>query len=1175
MGAERQTKIASSLPIFAVLAMIGGAYYVSQSPLKSSRPEAPAGLREPVLEMDKIEARLWQDPLKAALDHEEAMQHDEGKTQDKSGGRQCASTHCVNQISEHINYLISRTEQSREEKKDKDNTNVPIVHVLLTIGRDGTFAEDQERRLRNRYAMLTALGASGFAPEDSKHIQYFKLPWLDKKELEEMPDDEVPKIDDVNSRPRPLVVPFEWCNRTELYPPERKNECPEHALVIWLGESSFSDRPLTRLAQVIDAIRHKDNPKVKIDVIGPSRSTTLRAMLKEVDKCKDYKPGRCGFVDVKSMLDGLTIFSPWSTASPVLLMDDDANCPSKSNETANCENSVFGIFEKIREKFDEIDVRYVRMIGSDDLLAMELINELLRRGVNVVPEPNGAGDHVALICEWDTFYGKAFPLTFATMMENMEPGGEPKDWNKYAVDLNKKKPNLGGYLPENLHTYSYIRGIDGRLPESESAEEKEPKNQTGSESKWAYAKSLELPIGRGQLDYVRRLAQKLRDENKYGGRKKKLKAIGVVGTDVYDKMILLHALRERFSNIILFTIDIDARMMHYEQSKWTRNVVVASNYGLELNRHYQRSIYQTDKGRLPPFRDNYQTALFLACRAALGLPTHENNIPFRKLCGEHLAAMVSRPRVFEIGRGRAVNLTVSRKNPKDIAEIHPPHSRWPGWGTFLEYAVPVVVAIGAFIALLVLVNECARRNARAIWRMMKKAKAEELKPAGKRAEEKNTGEVKSQKKETEEKKKEEGETKGIIAGVSAVAVVLFVAVVIIDHYRPGGEPFSLFSGVSIWPGQALRLLVAILSVYFISKSLKDLRENEKDLTKWFRPKKQKELGKADAPATPDKEGPKKETLFKRLLHALDPHTWWACVQKRRTIYDWAVKDEDSVDAKDHWAEYLKRASLGNRFFRVIRMVLVYVLLALMLMLLLGFPNTPYRGKVSLCVNYILLILSVLLMMVLIFLVVDATRLSLKFIRGLKGPTTNWPDERTDPFKPNAEDQDEDSDSGSAQLPEDSGTKSNKTLEGLDEWLDIKFIAAHTEAVGKLIYYPFIILLIMFVARTPYFDNWDFPISLIIIFLLNSTYALVCAMRLRREAEKTRELAIKRLKKELVKAAAGRSTRSTEQIKAMIEDVRSIQQGAYSPFSENPVVHAILIPSGGMSLLTLLRFLPLS
>ncbi|NVL91387.1 MAG: hypothetical protein HWN69_10470, partial [Desulfobacterales bacterium] len=227
MAADRQTKISSSLPVIAVLAIIAGVVYVSRSPLKSLRPEAPPGLREPVPEKDKIDARLWQDPLKVALDHEKAM-HREKKGEDGSPRRECSSKHRVDQITDRISKIL------RENHDDPNDPNT-ILHVLLMMIRDGTFAEDHERRLRNRYAVLTALRASGLYPEDTKYIQYFRLLWPAENDAED------------NENSEPLIVPFEWFKRETLYPSkiaqegtkeeakERKDDRPEHVLVVWLA----------------------------------------------------------------------------------------------------------------------------------------------------------------------------------------------------------------------------------------------------------------------------------------------------------------------------------------------------------------------------------------------------------------------------------------------------------------------------------------------------------------------------------------------------------------------------------------------------------------------------------------------------------------------------------------------------------------------------------------------------------------------------------------------------------------------------------------------------------------------------------------------------------------------------------------------------------------------------
>ena len=105
MEPERQTRVASSLPVLGMLAIIGLAFYVSQRPLETSRPEAPAGLRHLTEEEGKIDSRLWQDPLKVALEHEEAL-HGEGKSRDGMSVPRCPSAHCVNEVSGRIREVI-------------------------------------------------------------------------------------------------------------------------------------------------------------------------------------------------------------------------------------------------------------------------------------------------------------------------------------------------------------------------------------------------------------------------------------------------------------------------------------------------------------------------------------------------------------------------------------------------------------------------------------------------------------------------------------------------------------------------------------------------------------------------------------------------------------------------------------------------------------------------------------------------------------------------------------------------------------------------------------------------------------------------------------------------------------------------------------------------------------
>ena len=826
MAANDPKKTSSPLPIIAILAILGSAYYASQSQLKSSRPEAPTGLTHTVSEKDKIDARLWQDPLKVACEHEKTFHGTEESkdnnyvfkispnplldheraiyaneiSENESHVSESPPEHSFSQVKDRISFIETRYEDNNTpmDVNTPEDVNTP-VHILLTMIRDSISAEDHERRLRNRYAMVTALYSSGLVPENPKHIQYFRLPWIERNELEEK-DPNIPKIVEApDYASEPLIVPYEWFEQEEVYHANmEEDDRPKHVLLVWLPESAFSDRPLARLAQVIDALCNNPNDPndpnsrsfVRIDLIGPSRSGTLQTMLSEIAKIEDCNDSNC--VDVNSILGKLTIFSPWSTASPALLVNrkewsyHDPNIYLKSE-----------MYKVIPDEFKKIGVKFFRMIGSDDLLALELINELSRRGVDALDEKH----HIALISEWDTFYGNAFPLTFATMMKSINPKkGSPDDWGDYARDLNQREH--ASNFPINLHTYSYIRGVDGKRPESQSSKEEKSNEKSEDNSNLTYIKGLELPTGRSQLDYIRRLTQKLSDKYEYFGNNK-LKAIGVVGSDVYDKLVLLQALREQFSDMIIFTIDIDARMMHHEQLKWTRNVIVASNYGLELSDSYQNKIFQRRGDSLSPFRDNYQTSLFLACRTAL-TPSRSNGILYRNMSRKKLTKIITHPQLFEIGRGRAVNLTVSsqEKNenaqaePNDPNDIHPPRIRWPGWKVFLTKMSLIPAAIVFCILLVALISPGVKEVISLL--------------SPRRRDDKSIG-----------------------MKILVTLLLVFVLFVIYDHYREGGEPFSLDAGVSIWPGVILRLIAVIVGAFLLVSLDKKLKESEKKLAMDF------------------------------------------------------------------------------------------------------------------------------------------------------------------------------------------------------------------------------------------------------------------------------------------------------------------------------------------------------
>ena len=138
-------------------------------------------------------------------------------------------------------------------------------------------------------------------------------------------------------------------------------------------------------------------------ILGPRTSGTLASMLSELKKdAPDIAP-----------LKGATFYSSWATAASSFLLEASVGKPRKGKSNV-CSPSM--------------DSHSSEVIGTDDQLAEQLVEELKRRRVDLSIPSNGTSPrrapHVALISEWDTLYGRALPLTFVAMAETMAKRGD-------------------------------------------------------------------------------------------------------------------------------------------------------------------------------------------------------------------------------------------------------------------------------------------------------------------------------------------------------------------------------------------------------------------------------------------------------------------------------------------------------------------------------------------------------------------------------------------------------------------------------------------------------------------------------------------------------------------------------------------------------------------------------
>jgi hypothetical protein len=173
---------------------------------------------------------------------------------------------------------------------------------------------------------------------------------------------------------------------------------------------------------------------------------------------------------------------------------------------------------------------------ATDLDMMEIVvNELHLRQVKNT-------DHVVILSEWDTFYGRAMPKAFEFA------------WKKFH-NLEKIEP---------VQVFGYMRGLDGKLPDKgdKAASVAEKKPDSKDKDKSDANALIEFPEGQNQKDYLRRLADKIYelDQNWKDQGESGVAAIGILGSDVHDKLMILEALRQHFPHKLFFTTDLDGRI---------------------------------------------------------------------------------------------------------------------------------------------------------------------------------------------------------------------------------------------------------------------------------------------------------------------------------------------------------------------------------------------------------------------------------------------------------------------------------------------------------------------------------------------------------------------------------------------------------------------------------------
>jgi hypothetical protein len=365
-----------------------------------------------------------------------------------------------------------------------------------------------------------------------------------------------------------------------------------------------------------------------------------------------------------------------------------------------------------------------------------------------------------------------------------------------------------------------------------------------------------------------------------------------------------------------------------------------------------------------------------------------------------------------------------------------------------------------------------------------------------------------------------------------LAVVATCVCYVSENYGGMGEPFAWCDGTSSWPSIAMLLFAMFLSGHFLLKTHCDLNQNAIQLTKDF--------------------GLKETILENASLWGWEEPPLTDIQASTSSILPGAKANvRKRIVIESLWQRYRGRGRLFRRLFRAVPMTGCYMLaLGLILPLIGSFPIPPIRGDFNF---FALMLPTIVLYLLLTFIVIDSILLHEGFLLQLEATDSYWPKETFNKFE----------------YPSEPMRPNNEC--DLSDYWDILLIARRTEAVGNSIYYPFMILSLLIVARLKIFDNWTWSVALIVALSSHFLLALYAAWRLPEVAKRYRDKVLLRLRRRR-RQALMRARRAPETIDTMIDEVQSTHRGAFSYLWEQPAIRALLFPSGGIGLATLLEYL---
>jgi len=252
-----------------------------------------------------------------------------------------------------------------------------------------------------------------------------------------------------------------------------------------------------------------------------------------------------------------------------------------------------------------------------------------------------------------------------------------------------------------------------------------------------------------------------------------------------------------------------------------------------------------------------------------------------------------------------------------------------------------------------------------------------------------------------------------------------------------------------------------------------------------------------------------------------------------------------------WRKYFYQGLPEARMVRVVAGLAAIGVLWCILVLIFANPHAPTRGDISAVFYYAVTLLLFVATLTLIFFVVDATWLCWRLTCDIRTPTIVWPERTLQEF------------SERYGLPKDV----------LGDCIDLIFVAKRSKCITTLLYGPFLIIALIVVSHSPVLANYGRSIPDMITMAVAVLIVTACGVALRLSAETTRAEARRRLTERLIIAKGQNSgAQPASQLELLLRRIEELREGAFSPFSQQPVVRAMLLPLGSFGGTALVGYL---